>query len=64
MENHPDGMCRIPINATFQKINGEMKMVAAEWADIPADAIARFLMQRSGCSLHNNTGTKERQRKT
>lgn len=61
MENRKDGMCRIPVKATFQKINGEMKMVAAEWADIPADAIARFLLQRGGCSLHNE---KDKQRKT
>lgn len=58
MEEHPGGMCRIPVKATFQKIGGEMKMVAAEWADIPADAIAQFLMQRSGCSFHNNTMTE------
>lgn len=61
MENHPDGMCRIPVKATFQKIRGEMKMVAAEWVDIPADAIARFLLQHSGCCLHNE---KDKQGKT
>lgn len=61
MENRKDGMCRIPVKATFQKIGGEMKMVAAEWVDIPADAIARFLLQRSGCCLHNE---KDKQGKT
>lgn len=43
-------MCRIPVNATMQKINGEYVMVAAEYADIPAEKIAAFLVERVGTS--------------
>ena len=43
-----DDMCRVPINATFKEINGEMRMVQADWVDIPADTIARFLIQKCG----------------
>ena len=41
-------MCKIPVNATMKKINGEWVMVSADWVDIPADVIARFLLKHSG----------------
>ena len=41
-------MCRIPITAKMQRVNGEMVMVSAEWADVPADLIARFLIEKFG----------------
>lgn len=41
-------MCRIPVKATYEIINGEPVMVAAEWADIPADVIARKLIEGFG----------------
>lgn len=47
MENNT---CRIPVQATMQKINGEYVMVAAEYADIPAEKIAAFLVERVGTS--------------
>lgn len=47
MENNT---CRIPVKATMQKINGEYVMVAAEYADIPAEKIAAFLVERVGTS--------------
>lgn len=43
-----DNMCRIPVNATMQKINGEYVMVSAEYAEIPADKIAEFLVKSFG----------------
>lgn len=43
-----DNMCKIPVNATFREVDGEMQMVQAEWAEIPADVIARFLIQKFG----------------
>lgn len=47
----PDNkICRIPVNATMQKINGEYVMVAAEYADIPAEKIAAFLVERVGAA--------------
>ena len=42
------GMCRIPVTATYEIINGEAVMISAEWADIPADDIARFLIEKLG----------------
>lgn len=43
-----DNMCKIPVNATFREVDGKMQMVQAEWAEIPADVIARFLIQKFG----------------
>lgn len=39
-------VCRVPVSATMQIINGEPVMVDAEYVDIPADAIAEFLVKR------------------
>lgn len=46
--NNKDNMCRIPVQATMQIINGEPVMVAAEYAEIPAEKIAAFLVERFG----------------
>lgn len=43
-----DEMCRIPVKATMKKINGEYVMVDAEYADIPASAIAEFIVKKCG----------------
>lgn len=42
--------CRIPINVTYTvyKGGGRPVMTAAEYADIPADAIAKFLVGKLG----------------
>ena len=39
-------MCRIPVSATYAEINGEMVMVSAEYKDIPAEVIAKFLIEK------------------
>ena len=41
-------ICRIPVTATFTIINGEPVMTAAEYADIPAKAIAAYLVNKLG----------------
>lgn len=43
-----NNVCRIPVQATMKKINGEYVMVSAEYADIPADKIAEFLVKSFG----------------
>lgn len=43
-----DTMCLIPLSATVKKINGEMKIVSADWQEIPADVIAHFLIKKFG----------------
>lgn len=42
--------CKIPVHATYTVYKGssEPVMTAAEYADIPADAIARYLVERCG----------------
>jgi hypothetical protein len=40
--------CRIPVRATYRIIDGEPVRVDAEYVDLPADAIARFLLQKFG----------------
>ena len=44
----PDNICRIPITATFTIIDGKPVMTAAEYAEIDADTIAQFLVERCG----------------
>lgn len=43
-----DTMCKIPIRATFSIVNGEPVMTSAEYADVSADAIAKFLVDKLG----------------
>ena len=45
-----DNICKIPVRATCTVYEGssEPVMTAAEYADIPADAIARYLVERCG----------------
>ena len=43
-----ENICRIPVAATFSIINGKAVMVAAEYADIPAADIARYLVECCG----------------
>ena len=43
-----DNMCRIPVNATYRIVDGEPVLVDAEYKEIPADVIARFLIQKFG----------------
>jgi len=45
-----DNICHIPVTATYSvyKGGGEPVLTAAEYADIPADAIARFLVKKCG----------------
>lgn len=53
-----DNLCRIPVSATFTVYKGSSTpvMTKAEWADIPADAIARFLLERCGADAIFNGG--------
>lgn len=52
-----NAMCRIPVRATIQRINGEMVMTDAEWADIPADLIAQFLIEQFGLDAERRDDT-------
>lgn len=48
-----DNVCRIPVSATFTVYKGSSTpvMTKAEYVDIPADAIARFLLERCGADV-------------
>lgn len=56
-----DNLCRIPVTATFTLMKGsdELIMSKAEWADIPADTIARFLLEKFGADAIFNGGESE-----
>lgn len=41
-------ICKIPIRATYTVINGKPVMTAAEYAEISADTIAKFLVDKLG----------------
>lgn len=43
-----NAMLHIPVQARYQKINGKWVMVSAEYAEIPADTIARMLLRAFG----------------
>lgn len=43
-----DSICKIPVSATFTIVEGKAVMTAAEYAEISADAIARFLVDKLG----------------
>ena len=48
-----DNICRVPVSATYTVYHGSSEPVitAAEYADIPADAIAAYLVQRCGVDV-------------
>lgn len=52
-------ICRIPVSATYAEINGEMVMVSAEYKDIPAEVIAKFLIEKFGASAIFGEGESE-----
>lgn len=45
-----DNACRIPVTATYTVYKGshEPVLASAEWVDIPADAIAAYLVKACG----------------
>lgn len=43
-----EGMCRIPMKARVEVVNGKAVMVSAEWEDVQAEAIAAFLVDKLG----------------
>ena len=57
MTQTAEPMCRIPVKATLQYVNGKMVMTDAVWADIPADTIARFLIEKFGLDVERSDGT-------
>lgn len=50
MNETKENICRIPVSVTMQIINGEPVMVAAEFAEIAADKIAAYLVERFGAA--------------
>lgn len=43
-----DDICKIPVSATFTIVDGKAVMTAAEYAEISADAIAAYLVDKLG----------------
>jgi hypothetical protein len=54
-----DTMCSIPISATFRIIDGVPIMVEADYRNIPADAIARYLIEKVGITPIYGGGDSE-----
>ena len=57
MNESSGAMCRIPVKATMQYVNGKMVMTDAVWAYIPADVIARFLIEKFGLDAERSDHT-------
>lgn len=57
MNESSGAMCRIPVKATMKYVNGKMIMTDAVWADISADAIARFLIEKFGLDAERSDNT-------
>lgn len=53
-------MLHLPIRAHMKLIDGTWKMVDAEYADIPADAIARMLLGAFGVPIVFKTEEERR----
>ncbi len=50
-----DNICHVPVTATIKIIDGKAVMVSAEYADIPAEEIAAYLIEhRGGGSLETD----------
>lgn len=43
--------CRVPVVAEYRIQNGKPVMVSAQYADIPAPELLRFMLDRSGMQL-------------
>lgn len=39
-----DDLMKIPVQATYRIVDGEAMLIAAEYAEVSADAFARFLL--------------------
>lgn len=57
MSESSNAICKIPVKATMQYVNGKMVMTNAVWAEIPADAIARFLIEKFGLDVERSDST-------
>lgn len=48
MNEAKQDICRVPVVAEFRVVDGEPVMISAQYADIPAAELLRFLLNRSG----------------
>lgn len=55
-----DTILHLPVRARMQKIDGKWQMTEAEYADIPADAIARMLLGAFGVPIVLKTEEERR----
>lgn len=44
----PETMCRIPLSAIITVQDGKAEIVSAEYREVPADLVARFLVEKFG----------------
>lgn len=54
-----DNICRIPVQATYRIVDGNPVRVDTKYADIPAEVIARFLLQKFGADAIFRGGTSD-----
>ncbi len=55
----PD-IIQIPVEATYRIINGEAVQIAAVYADVSADAVARFLIDAFHVPVNSDAETQRR----
>lgn len=48
MNDNTSNLCSVPVVAEFRMVDGEPVMISAQYADIPAAELLRFLLDRSG----------------
>ena len=58
MDNN-DMMCRIPLNATVKEVDGKMKVIQADWADMSAYDIAGYILKKVGITAVLGGGDNE-----
>lgn len=44
----PETMCKIPLSAVITVQDGKAEIVSAEYQEVPADLVARFLVEKFG----------------
>lgn len=54
-----EAMCRVPLSAVITVEDGKAEIVNAEYEEVPADLIARFLIERFGPAVIFEQKTKK-----
>lgn len=52
-------LCRVPIRARYSLVNGHIKKVECEYADVPLDVLGKYFARRLGVDIDTREIDKE-----